>query len=302
MDGSDIMSDRATGLAAPIIDRSIFHAGGDTGVLLIHGLGGTPIEMRFVAQGLARAGFTVLCCQLAGHCGTADQLRHSHRKEWRTSVLLALDKLRSQCSTVLVGGLSMGAVLALDVAYRRPDDVHGLLLLAPSLKLDGWAMPWLSRHVLPLVRPTPYVSNIYMKEREPYGIKDERIRAFVLKSMQGGDSSGAGTFSTPLHSFAHFSALAWRVKRRLSKIKAPALILHPRDDDMASLDNALIIQRRLAGPVELVVLEDSYHIITLDRQRHLVVDRSVAFVTALEQQRVGSGEVLPAQRKRHLAE
>ncbi len=268
----------------PIIDRSIFHDGGDTGVLLIHGLGGTPIEMRFVAQGLARAGYTVYCCQLAGHCGSPDQLRVSHREEWRASVLAALDRLKSCCSTILVGGLSMGAILALDVAERRPDDVQGLLLFAPSLKLDGWAMGWMSRHILPLVRPTPYCSKVFMKEHEPYGLKDERIRAFVVSGMQSGDSSAAGAFSTPLHSFAHFSALSANVKRRLPRIKAPALILHPREDDMASLENAIQIQRRLSGIVELVVLDDSYHIITLDRQRHLVVDRSVAFIRGLERQ------------------
>ncbi len=268
----------------PIVDRSIFHEGGDTGILLIHGLGGTPVEMRFVAQGLARAGYTVYCCQLAGHCGTPDQLRLSHREEWRASVLAALDKLKSRCSTILAGGLSMGALLALDVAERRPADVQGLLLFAPSFKLDGWAMGWMSRYVLPLVRPTSYCSNIYMKEHEPYGIKDERIRAFIVNGMQSGDSSAAGVFSTPLHSFAHFSALSADVKRRLSRITAPTLILHPREDDMASLGNAITIQRRLTGVVELVVLDDSYHIITLDRQRHLVVDRSVAFVRSLGRQ------------------
>lgn len=285
----------------PIIDRSIFHDGGDTGVLLIHGLGGTPIEMRFVAQGLARAGYTVYCCQLAGHCGTPNQLRLSHRQEWRESVLAALDRLKSRCGTILVGGLSMGAILALDVAERRPDDVQGLLLFAPSLKLDGWAMGWMSRYVLPLVRPTPYHSKVYMKEHEPYGIKDERIRALVVSAMQSGDSSAAGAFSTPLHSFAHFSALSANVKRRLHRIKAPALILHPREDDMASLENAITIQRRLSGMVELVVLDDSYHIITLDRQRHLVVDRSVSFVRSLERH-LGVETVAADRRQRQRVE
>ena len=48
-------------------DRSLFLPGGRVGILLIHGLGGTPVELRFIAQGLARAGHTVYCCQLAGH-------------------------------------------------------------------------------------------------------------------------------------------------------------------------------------------------------------------------------------------
>ena len=38
---------------------SLEFAGGRCGVLLIHSLGGNPIELRFVAQALARDGYTV---------------------------------------------------------------------------------------------------------------------------------------------------------------------------------------------------------------------------------------------------
>src|SRR6478735_3745211 len=51
-------------------DQSYRVAGNNVGVLLIHGLCGTPSEMRYVANCLARQGYTVLCPQLAGHCGT----------------------------------------------------------------------------------------------------------------------------------------------------------------------------------------------------------------------------------------
>jgi carboxylesterase len=160
-------------------------------------------------------------------------------------------------------------------------------------------MDWQSRYVLPLVRPTRWRSNIYLDERKPYGSKHERIRAIVVGSMQSGDSTAAGTFATPLHAFAHFSALSAQVKRRLAKVTAPALILYPRQDDMASLDNALTIQRRLGGLVELVVLDDSYHIITLDKQRHVVVERSAAFARALERERAGTAPLQAIRQSGH---
>jgi carboxylesterase len=53
-----------------LLDQSIRFSGSSQGFLLIHGLGGTPMEMRYVAQGLARAGHTVHVPQLAGHCGS----------------------------------------------------------------------------------------------------------------------------------------------------------------------------------------------------------------------------------------
>ena len=207
-----------------IADRSTFHAGGRVGFLLIHGLGGTPVELRFVAQGLARAGNTVYCCQLAGHCGTPADLRDSTWHEWYRSVEDAHDRLREHCDVVIVGGLSMGAILALHLAAQRPTQVHGLSLFAPTLKLDGWAMPW-HIHILHMIRPARFKLDIYLKEREPYGIKDDRIRNFIVNSMQSGDSSEAGVFSTPAHSFAHFNKLvSVALGSANTKIKKRALV------------------------------------------------------------------------------
>ncbi|HVY52378.1 MAG TPA: alpha/beta fold hydrolase [Devosia sp.] len=264
-----------------IKDRSTFHSGGRVGFLLIHGLGGTPVELRFVAQGLARAGHTVYCCQLAGHCGTIEDLRTSTWQQWYASVKQAHDRLKEHCDIIIAGGLSMGGILALHLAHERPQEVHGLALYAPTLKLDGWAMPWYS-FVLRWVRPTPIKFELNLPEHDPYGIKDERLRAFVVGSMLSGDSSEAGVFSTPVRSFAHFNSLLAVVKKELRRITTPALIIHPREDDIASLGNALYLQRKLGGLVDTVVLDDSYHIVTLDRQRHVVVERSIAFAEAIE--------------------
>ncbi len=271
-----------------LVDRSTFHRGSRTGLLLVHGLGGTPIELRFVAQGLARAGYTVYCCQLEGHGGSFNDLRRSTWRQWYASVVEALDRLRETCDVIIAGGLSTGALLAMHLAHQRGQDVAGLLLYAPSLRLDGWAMPWYM-DLLHLVRPTPLPLELKLSDRHPYGFKDERIRRLVLQSLMSGESGEAGIEGTPLRTFAHFNALASVVKRELREIETPTLILHPREDDVASLSNALLIQRDLSGLVELVVLNDCYHMITMDRQRHIVVDRTVGFVERMEARYVDVG-------------
>ena len=50
---------------------------------------------------------------------------------------------------------------------------------------------------------------------------------------------------------------------------------------IASVANAQYLQHRLGGLVETVILDDSYHLITMDRQRSLVTERVVAFVQAV---------------------
>ena len=54
--------------------------------------------------------------------------------------------------------------------------------------------------------------------------------------------------------------------------------MHPRKDDRASLRNVYFLQKNLGGPTQTVVLDDSYHIVTIDRQRELVVQRRLDFL------------------------
>src|SRR6202521_5791705 len=72
------------------------------------------------------------------------------------------------------------------------------------------------------------------------------------------------------------------VSWRLPAIKAPALIIHPRDDDISDLSNTIYLQRQLGGLVECVVLDDSYHHITVDRQRDVVMNETADFVSFVE--------------------
>jgi hypothetical protein len=73
--------------------------------------------------------------------------------------------------------------------------------------------------------------------------------------------------------------LVKQVKREVGQVQQPTLIVHPREDDRASLRNLEYLQTNLGSLIEAVVLDDSYHIVTLDRQRQLVVDRTLEFIS-----------------------
>lgn len=259
-----------------IADHSETFGKGPVGFLLIHGLGGTPAELRFVGIGLARAGYTVHCPQLAGHCGSFEDLRATCWQDWYATVQEAHAKLRKTCTKVIVGGLSMGAILALHLAAERPDDVHATALFAPTLKLDGWGVPWYSVF-FNLVRTRWGADLVSFSEREPYGIKDPRVRALVTTAINSGDSSKVGQLTNPGRVMLEMRWLVDIVKRELGSIRQPTLIIHPRNDDRASLRNAAYLQTGLGGLVDTCILDDSYHVITVDRQRDLVVQRTAAF-------------------------
>jgi carboxylesterase len=277
-------------------DHSFQLEGGRCGVLLLHGLSGTPMELRYQSLGLSRAGFTVHVPQLAGHCGTLDDLKETVWTDWAASALAALDALKAKCDRVLVGGLSMGAVMSLYLASERPNDVDGIVLLAPTLRFDGWAVPWYAR-AFNLVNDNWTADRFLFREFEPYGIKDRRLREFVLNALQGDNSAAAGLPGTPGRSMLEFRRMVKVVESRLGDIQQPTLIVHPREDDRASLGNAELLQRKLGGVVTTVVLNDSYHVVTLDRQRDLVNESMVDFSTKLARRqgidlatKTGSGE------------
>lgn len=258
-------------------EHDILYEGGSTGVLLIHGLGGTPIELKRVARAMHAAGHTALCCTLAGHCGSESDLLSTRWQDWSASVDSAFERLSQRCDCVVVGGLSLGAVLALHLAAQRPRQVHGLALYAPTLWYDGWAIPWY-RFLLRFAVYTPIGARYRFMEREPYGIRDERIRAHLVAALNSGDSSEAGLAGTPGPSVRELWRLVTKVLPELPSITAPALLVHARNDDVSSLRNSTYIASRLGGAVDLTVLEDSYHIVTLDRQRNVAIARTLDLV------------------------
>ena len=258
-------------------------AGGRTGVLLIHGMCGTPAEMRFVANGLARAGYTVHCPQISGQCGSEANVKAATWQDWYACAEQALDELRRECDVVIVGGLSSGAVLALLLAANRPQDIHALTLFAPTLWLNGWTIPWYAR-LFRIVNQKFLANLIDFPDRHPHGIKDARIREFIKAALSSNDASIAGLPNTPGGAVLEHRWLVRALMKVVSTIRQPTLILHPREDDYAALSNLSYLQRNLAGMVDTVVLNDSYHIVTIDRQRHVVVERSVTFIDRIARQ------------------
>ena len=100
--------------------------------------------------------------------------------------------------------------------------------------------------------------------------------------------------STPGGAVLERRRLAKEVMKELGSIAQPVLILHAREDDYAGLDNAAYLQSKLAGPEDIVVLEDSYHMVTVDRQRHVVLDRTTSFISRIAESIAGSIRARPA--------
>jgi len=247
--------------------------------LLIHGLSGNPLEMQYLAKRLRQAGFATLVPHFKGYGfgERSDPFATGSWPAWRAQVVEHFDELARNHRSVSVAGLCVGAVLALDLAAARPGQVAALSLLATTLAYDGWSLPWY-QFLAPLVYYTPLRYRYSYRERHPYGVKNESLRKWIAREMAEKTTSIAGASSLPMTAIYQAKQLIRHVRRVIPAVNAPALVIHAKEDDVASLKSAEFVLENIGSDdVDFVLLRDSYHIVTLDNEKELVADETIRF-------------------------
>jgi carboxylesterase len=230
--------------------------GGSIGALLLHGFTGSPASMRPWGERLADEGFTVAVPRLPGHGTTWQELNRTTWHDWYVEAAGRLEDVRQRCDDVYVAGLSMGACLALRLAEERSEDVAGLILVNPSIASSDRrlsALPVLKR-LVPAIRG---IGN---------DIKKSGVEEF-------------GYDRTPLRALDSLRQL-WQVTRdELPKVTAPVLIFRSVEDHVVEpLSSQIITQRVSSRDVTERVLDNSYHVATLDNDAPDIYTESVEFI------------------------
>jgi carboxylesterase len=229
---------------------------GHVGVLLLHGLTGSTASMRPWGDYLAAQGYTVSAPRLPGHGTTWQELNTTRWADWYAEAERAFDDLRSRCDRVVVGGLSMGGALALGLAERRGDEVAGLVLVNPGLTNTNPARH--VRHVLKHLVPSfPAIRNDIKKPGQ-----DEHAYE-----------------RTPLKAAASLMDAWPELIRDLPKVTQPVVMYRSREDHIVDPASGRHVMTRVSS-TDLTehVLENSYHVATLDNDAELVFEGSAAFI------------------------
>jgi carboxylesterase len=261
------------------MSKHIVLPGGEHGVLLLHGLRGSPLEMQHLGKQLQKAGFSVRIPHIHG-CGFGGNVdaASSRWEDWVEQARSHYAALSETCTRVALGGLCVGAVLALALAADRSLRASAVMPLATTLKWDGWGMPWY-RIFAPLAYYTPLRFLYSFPERWPFGLKDQKLRDWVARQMRESGTSIAGASHLPMTSVYQSLRMIRHTKRGLAQITAPTLLIHAREDDVASPANARWVMERISSrDKRLVILEDCYHIITMDRQKERVAHECINFL------------------------
>ncbi len=238
--------------------QPLFHKGNSVGCITLHGIGGTPANIRVVADALIAGGYTVISPMLPGHGETVRALNASTGSQWLSCVEAAYDRLREEgCTKILVFGLSLGGVLAGLLAASRPTD--GLMMICAPLRMK------------PFLRAARLISPLLPFVRYPDdGDDKDSWRKNPYAQMYDG-------FSTV--KLRDLDRLARRLCRSLDHITCPTLSVNARFDDKVDTKSIDILRRGAvnAASLSFVMLEDSPHGCTYGPERARVAALAADF-------------------------
>lgn len=232
----------------------------DLGVVLLHGFTGTPYEVRYLGEQLARAGITVRAPLLPGHGTALVDLDATTWSDWSEAVARAVDALRVRCARVAVVGQSLGGLLALHTAAHR-SDVACVASLAAPLWLEGLSARvalWTTQGALRRLRAIPKLGGSDVRDRRAkrenpcYPAIPTRALAQLLDFMQ-------------------------LVEEELPRVTQPVLVLHATQDHTAPVACAHAIAEATRA-ARVRILPHSYHLIAVDVERDIVAAEVTQFV------------------------
>lgn len=232
-------------------------AGGQRiGVLLSHGFTGSPASMTPWGKHLADEGFAVSVPRLPGHGTSWQELNKTGWQDWYGEIERAYEKLRANCDQVVVGGLSMGGGLVLKLAAEQGTDIAGVMLVNAAVASSNKQLKALP--VLKLLLPSVpgIASDIKKPGVEEYGYDRTPLRAL-------------GTLVT-----------AWKeVRRDLPEVTQPILLFRSSEDHVVDPSSAQIIRSKVSSrDLTERILENSYHVATLDNDAPTIFAESVEFI------------------------
>ena len=244
------------------------------GVLLFHGLTGSPFEMRKYGSFLYNNGYDVFCYSFPGHGERIAEIETVSWRDWCNFAQNRYDMLRSRYENFFVSGLCLGAAMAIYLAENN-EDITGVIALSTTLFLDGFCIPW-TISLLPFALSTIVKFYFTFPEDDCFGIKNERTRKSLAKITERAE---IGMDNYPLNCVDGLLKLSKNVRSNLAKVNAPILCIHSKYDNLSSPKGAKIVMDGVSSPVkQYVELNDSYHMVLYDNEKEFVMDTVKQFI------------------------
>lgn len=238
-----------------------FFLSGDTNtaLLLLHGFTASPAEVYPVGELVHAANSsTVSGILLPGHGSAPRFLNRCTWKDWYRAAELELNYLLTSYERVYVGGLSLGALLAI-YAGLNCKDLKGVVAINAPIYSRKPLLTF-SAPVLKYLKPyIPKRANQEMQELEEEG-------RFAYQVM-------------PVKAFQSLMELRKIIMAELPGLNMPMLIMQAKLDESVDIRSGryLLAQTQAAGS-RLVELADSRHIASMGPEKERIAQEIVSFM------------------------
>lgn len=237
----------------PVVEGAepFYFEGNSVGILVSHGFTGSTQSMRPLGEAYAKAGYTVCGPRLKGHGTHYEEMEGTTYEDWAASVEEGYQWLAERCSTIFVTGLSMGGTLTLYLAQNHPE-IKAIIPINAAIDIPTMAG----------------AQQIQARYLDAIGsdIKNPAVTELAYEK-------------TPVQSLKEINKLMAIVKTKLDEITCPALIFVSSVDNVVPPDNSRVIYKEISSKDKnLITLENSYHVATLDHDQQLIIDKTLEFI------------------------
>lgn len=231
----------------------------ELGIVLVHGYMAAPLEVRALAEHLARIGCWIYVPRLKGHGTSPEDLAGRRHMEWIDSVAEGYVIMKTLCRRVIAGGFSFGAGMALDLC-TRVDDLSGVFAISPPMKLQDF-----SAHLIPAVN----FWNKLMKK-----INYESAGKQFIENKP--ENPHINYSRNPLSGVMEMERLMNQLEDKISRITIPALIIQSYADPVVDPDASLRIFKTISSK------DKEYLLVSTNRHSILNGDESKRIFVAVE--------------------
>jgi carboxylesterase len=217
--------------------------------------------MRWLGEYLHGQGHTVLGVRLAGHGTSPEDMAESRWEDWLASVEDAYHLLSGLVEQVFAIGHSTGGALSLLLSTMVP--VAGVVGISTLHRLPKNPLPSFLRG-LPVrtqIRLLAGVSRLrpFQKKGPPHWYDWEAQKQYIAYRV------------FPVHSSAELWEMLVHIEGQLLKVNVPTLLIHSRDDQFITPDQAEHLYAHLGtAEKQLMWVERSGHNVPMDAERERV--------------------------------
>jgi carboxylesterase len=254
-------------------------------VIFLPGLQGSILELGSIPKVVKQLGHTTCVPRIQGYSA---ETGFETCDFWLSELDQIVNLLLEDHDQVAIVGLSMGATLALAYESDYQKNIP-VIALSPVLAYDGWSVPWYYP-LLYFVFKLGFV-NWHYKESQPYGLRNPEIRRRVAKQILEKETTEVGSASLSAKHLYQGLKLIQFTKKMLPDFSADIEIIASIDDDVVAPQTIdKLVNSIKSATCRLIWLGGSYHIITLDNEREIVINETVEFLEEVFIKRSGMKE------------